>query len=290
MTHSLLALRVKCPVCSESLMDPEHPLDNQPSILLTGRFAGQECATRLSSVYGSFQVGADCCIPEGTVVEFACPRCHNGLESAILCETCHAPMVRLLMADGGRLYVCSRRGCRKHFVEFEDMETALGKFYDAYAVGAGAYHELNLEEMAEVEVERAGGREVLSNGSYLYTYCPHCQRSLIKDHTMHFVMMRPNGEEGTLALSPYLNIFTHCCSIEIPEGEEAKDLLCPHCRASLLEEGKRCDRCGAHTARTTLLAMRKLIGFHICLRKGCTWHGLSQEDARLIQLEDSDEW
>jgi hypothetical protein len=87
-----------------------------------------------------------------------------------------------------------------------------------------------------------------------------------------------------------LNVFTHLCSIEIPEGEEAKDLLCPHCRVSLLEEGKRCGRCGAHSGRTTVTAMRKLVEFSICLRKGCTWHGISEEDARLMQLEDSDEW
>jgi len=37
-------------------------------------------------------------------------------------------------------------------------------------------------------------------------------------------------------------------------------------------------------------ATRRLVDFYICSRKGCTWHGLSQEDMNDIRLEQSMEW
>ena len=33
-----------------------------------------------------------------------------------------------------------------------------------------------------------------------------------------------------------------------------------------------------------------LVDFHICSKKGCTWHGLSREDMDDIRLEQSLEW
>jgi hypothetical protein len=37
-------------------------------------------------------------------------------------------------------------------------------------------------------------------------------------------------------------------------------------------------------------AMSRMIDFYFCSRKGCKWHGLSNEDLNFIKLEDSAEW
>jgi ssDNA-binding Zn-finger/Zn-ribbon topoisomerase 1 len=287
---SLVSLNVKCPLCGHSLMDEERKLDNEHSIALRYRMGKQEGWVRLSSVYGSFLVESEFPIPHNAVVEISCPHCHQTLESTVNCEVCLAPMVPLVMQSGGRLFICSRRGCRKHYLEFEDAEVALSAFYDRHCLEANlpSDHRGDLTEVREDYEQRT--TVTMTKGTYLYAYCPHCHHSLIGRNTIGFIVTNQDGKEGNLALSPYLNVFTHCSTIEIPEGEQVKDLLCPHCRHSLLAQEQNCERCGSRTARITVSAMRKLITFYICLRKGCTWHGISDEDAQAMVLEDSLEW
>ena len=43
-------------------------------------------------------------------------------------------------------------------------------------------------------------------------------------------------------------------------------------------------------AKINVSASSKLIDFYICTKKGCKWHGLSEEDLYSIKLEESDEW
>ena len=287
---SLVSMRVKCPLCGRSLMDEAHKLDNEPAISLRFHLEGKEGWIRLSSVYGSFLVESEFPIPNGGLVEFLCPGCQQQLKSTVSCEVCLAPMVPLSLEEGGRLFICTRRGCRKHFLEFEDAVVALSRFYDRYCFDANLPpdHRGELTEVREEYVTRP--KVTMGTGTYLYAYCPHCHQSLIDKNTIYFMLVDRQGREGRLALSPYLNIFTHLSTIEIPEGEEVADLLCPHCRHSLMEPEIPCERCGARVARITVSAMKKLITFYICLRKGCTWHGVSNEDTQLIALQDSLEW
>jgi rRNA maturation endonuclease Nob1 len=53
---------------------------------------------------------------------------------------------------------------------------------------------------------------------------------------------------------------------------------------------KTCELCGSPVARISLSARSKLIDFYICSKKGCRWHGLSEDDINEIKLEDSLEW
>ena len=43
-------------------------------------------------------------------------------------------------------------------------------------------------------------------------------------------------------------------------------------------------------AKIHVVALKKVIDFKFCSRKGCRWHGISDEDLRFIMLDDSQEW
>jgi len=284
---SQLALKVKCPSCRKSLMDKVHKVDGHPAIGLRMDVRGKKGWLRLSPVYGSYKVENEFPIAKDSIVKISCPHCQTALKGSAECEVCGAPMVPLMLEEGGKMFICSRRGCKKHFLEFEDINGALAKFHDTYSypgklsTDAGAISKSKKQEKE---------KEVIHTGTFLQSYCPHCQRSLIDKNSIKFIVVRRNGREGSLMINPYLNVFTNRSTIEIPEGEQVKDLKCPHCRHSLIEKGRRCDKCQSYTAKITVSAMQKLISFYICLRKGCFWHGMSDKDTKLIMLEDSPEW
>jgi len=285
---SQIALQIKCPVCQKSLMDRHHKLDGHPSVSLVAQLKGRKGWLRLSSLYGSYAVESELDLPDGAVARLSCLHCGSELASTFHCDQCQAPLVPLAMAEGGRVYICARKGCRKHFLEFEDMDEALAKFYDTYALDSRKLpaRKQARPPVAELDDEKA----IMASGSFLQAYCPHCNRSLIDRSSLAFTVIGRDDRDGVLLLSPYLNVFTNKSTVEIPHGEEVKYLRCPHCRHSLIAKGDKCDRCGSRTAKITVGAMNKLISFFICLRKGCTWHGLSDQDTKLIMLEDSKEW
>ena len=53
-----------------------------------------------------------------------------------------------------------------------------------------------------------------------------------------------------------------------------KDLQCPHCSHSLIEEEGECEQCGSPIARLVISAQSKTITFFICTKIGCRWHGI----------------
>jgi rRNA maturation endonuclease Nob1 len=55
-------------------------------------------------------------------------------------------------------------------------------------------------------------------------------------------------------------------------------------------DDKNCEKCGSPVAMIAISARSKLIDFYICSKKGCRWHGLSEDDIEEIKLEDSLEW
>jgi methionyl-tRNA synthetase len=285
---SQVALKIKCPVCRKSLMDSHHKLDGHHSVALEVECNGKRGWLRLSPIYGSYDIESEFEIPPNCVARMFCPYCHSELKSPANCDLCQAPMIPLMLEEGGRVFTCSRRGCKKHFLEFEDIDKALAKFYDTYALGG---EEQKAQPTASKPVaEVVDPKEIISNGSFLQSYCPHCKQTLIGHGSLTFTVVQHDGKKGLLYLSPYLNVFTNRSTIAIPHGKEVKDLECPHCGMSLLEKDRKCEECGSRTAKITVGAMHKLISFFICLRKGCTWHGLSEEDTKLIMLEDSQEW
>ncbi|RLB09528.1 MAG: hypothetical protein DRG27_04325 [Deltaproteobacteria bacterium] len=130
----------------------------------------------------------------------------------------------------------------------------------------------------------------LKTGTFLHTYCPHCGKSLIEDNKIVLTAVNMEGEEGRLELSPYLNIFEHRSTINIPPKMELKDLKCPHCKESLVHPEVRCGYCDSKTAQLMVAVVQKRVPFLICLRKGCKWHGITPEDEEILIRDSSDEW
>ncbi len=112
---------VSCPKCNHRLLDRQHLIDNYPSIKVTISFKRKHGWLRLSSLYGSYNLESEYEIPEDTVADFFCPHCHAELKTSNTCIKCEAPMVPLIVRGGGMIEICSRRGCREHFLDLNGV-------------------------------------------------------------------------------------------------------------------------------------------------------------------------
>jgi ssDNA-binding Zn-finger/Zn-ribbon topoisomerase 1 len=290
--YDFLSLRVKCPNCGESLMDDEHLVDNESSIKLLIEIAGKKGVIRLSSIYGSYNHVSEIEINDNVVARFSCPSCQKEIISDVECLTCGAYMVPFYLDMGGKVSICSRAGCKNHLVEFGDLNIALKKLYQEYGFRERAFPGITTEPIKKVKKpdKKDEFKEIIETGTFLHTYCPHCHRSLIEDEMIKLNIINERDEEGIIMLSPYLNVFTSKSTIFLPELETAKDLKCPYCSESLKLEDKYCDWCMSPVAMIKVSARTKFIDFYVCTKKGCKWHGLSNEDLYDIKMEDSLEW
>jgi hypothetical protein len=92
-----------------------------------------------------------------------------------------------------------------------------------------------------------------------------------------FAVANPAGDKGSLSLSPKLNEFRSACTIDLPKHVPVQDMACPWCSASLLATDRRCELCGAPTARILVKTSGDDVGFHVCTRNGCHFHGLDDD-------------
>jgi NADH-quinone oxidoreductase subunit E len=113
----IFPVSVACSRCNHSLMDPDHAIDDAPSIRVTASFARKHGWLRLSSLYGSHNLECEYEIPTDTVVHVFCPHCHAELKGASNCPDCSAPMISMIVRGGGIVQVCSRRGCKGHMLD-----------------------------------------------------------------------------------------------------------------------------------------------------------------------------
>ncbi|HNT51965.1 MAG TPA: hypothetical protein PKH19_01085, partial [Candidatus Syntrophosphaera sp.] len=199
-----------------------------------------------------------------------------------------APMVDFHLYEGGKVSICSRAGCKKHSIEFEDIATAMNHFYNEFEVQKFTPYEAMPSAVKAKKADTQ--KEIIESGTYLNSYCPHCRMNLISDGKIIFKIEKDNQESGILYLSPYLNVFRHATTIKVPEKIPVKDIKCIFCDTSLLEPEEKCPVCGSGVAKIHVGALKKLVDFKFCSRKGCTWHGISDEDLRYVMLEDSQEW
>lgn len=128
----MVNLKVKCPYCGKSLMNSEHKIDRLSSIELKITYAGKNAPIYLSSKYGSYSIQSSLVPPKGKVAGFRCPHCDADLKSTRKCEMCGSQMISLVLNKGGSVQVCSRSGCRKHLLEFQNPDDELEAFYKAY--------------------------------------------------------------------------------------------------------------------------------------------------------------
>ena len=129
----MIQVNVKCPHCGKSLMDEDVKIDGHPSVRVMISYENKSGFLRLSSLYGSYNVESEIFVPQEKIAQFFCPHCKAELKSTRICELCRASMVPLNFASGGVIQICSRRGCKKHLIEFEKLETELLAFYNKYA-------------------------------------------------------------------------------------------------------------------------------------------------------------
>jgi hypothetical protein len=114
-------------------MDEALKIDNHPSIKVIIKYQGKTGRLNLSSLYGSYNIKLELDVPKGEFVRFFCPYCKLELKSTRICEICKAPMVAFETAQGCKLQICARYGCKKHLIEFEDLESEIREFYDRYS-------------------------------------------------------------------------------------------------------------------------------------------------------------
>jgi len=133
----MVTVNVKCPHCGKSLMDKKKIIDGKPSIAVKLTYAGKRAMLYLSSVYGSYKVETEVDVPKSKIAGFRCPHCDGDLKSTRKCDICHAQMVAFDLKEGGQVQICSRRGCKKHIVEFENPKTELEAFYKSYIKAYG---------------------------------------------------------------------------------------------------------------------------------------------------------
>lgn len=114
-------------------MNKKVRIDKFPSIKTIIKLGRKSGRLYLSSLYGSYNIKCDFTVPIDEIVQFFCPHCNSNLNTHDLCEQCRAQMVAMKIIGGGFVKICSRRGCKKHSLEFENLETELKAFYDTYS-------------------------------------------------------------------------------------------------------------------------------------------------------------
>jgi methionyl-tRNA synthetase len=131
-----LIVSVRCPYCRNSLMDTEKQIDNQPSIKAKIQYREKIGLLHMSSLFGSFNILSEIYVPKDEIVLLFCPECGASLVLKELCEECHAPLAFMELKNGGTVQICSRRGCKYHFLDYTDFAQKLSAFYDTYKTQA----------------------------------------------------------------------------------------------------------------------------------------------------------
>lgn len=136
MSKNLISLKVKCPDCNHSLMDYTHFLNAKPSIKLHIDLVGKQGTIHLCSTYGCYEKISNIDLVDQEIARLSCTYCRHDLPVSGDCEECGAPIVDFPLEKGGKVHVCSRIGCKKHYVSFEDIYETLSSFYNEYEYGA----------------------------------------------------------------------------------------------------------------------------------------------------------
>jgi len=131
-----LVVNVKCPYCKKSLMEEEKIIDGYPSVKVVIQHHNKRGTLYLSSIYGSYNIISEFFIPMEELVLFFCPHCDSSLLIKNLCDKCSAPMTIFELLNGGQVQVCSRRGCKKHLIEYSNLAQEISDLYNIYEVFA----------------------------------------------------------------------------------------------------------------------------------------------------------
>ncbi len=114
-------------------MDEDEIIDDLPSIKVFIQFHDKKGFLYLSSIYGSYTISSEVHIPLNEIVLFFCPHCRSSLLTSSLCEKCQVPMAAFELRQGGKVQICSKRGCKKHMIEFSNLSQEISTFYAEYS-------------------------------------------------------------------------------------------------------------------------------------------------------------
>ena len=132
----LIVRHAKCPNGCD-LMDEDVQIHGHPSIQVRLSFAGGEGQINLDPVYGKYENIAEAEVPDGTIVELACPGCGVSLKDAELkCSTCSAPTFALHLPGGGVVEGCLRMGCPAHSMRIVTGEQVMQRIFDETGMDA----------------------------------------------------------------------------------------------------------------------------------------------------------
>ncbi len=254
------SLSCLCPHCGQSLHEGSY------MVLDVERQDRQSGRLHLSPQLNVFDSTSTIELEHGVeVADLRCSRCGHSLQrEEVRCAECGSRAAQLLVEYDGvqtEFYICLRKGCHWH-----DISQAARSRLILEAVG---YH----------RPDQPG--ELIQSGTALECSCPHCAHSLVQGADLVFDVKNPAGDKGTLALSPKLNDFRSACTIELPKHAPLADMACPWCSASLINPRRHCQLCGAPTARILVKTANEDVGFHVCTRNGCHFHGLDEDRAGL---------
>lgn len=131
--ESIISFEVKCPHCRTSLMNSEKKLNGKPTIEMDVEYNSVKGKLNLCSNYGCFDHESDLKIDYNAIADFYCPHCGIPLATDVKCEACDAPMLTFGIKSGGRVSICSRKGCTKHYVAFQNLNDAIRKFHEEFS-------------------------------------------------------------------------------------------------------------------------------------------------------------
>lgn len=131
-----LVVNIKCPYCKKSFMEENKMIDGYPSVKVVIQHHNKRGTLHLSSVYGSYTIISEFFIPMEELVLFFCPHCDSSLLIKNLCDKCNAPMTIFELLNGGQVQICSRRGCKKHLIEYSNLAQEISELYNTYEVFA----------------------------------------------------------------------------------------------------------------------------------------------------------
>lgn len=112
---------VRCPVCKKSLIDDSYRIGNCSSVKLDIEYKNTRGILKLCPVHESYSYFSSIEVPEREIVMFICPLCKTRLNTDHACNVCNAPVAILDIQTGGKLIICSRKGCKHHKLVFESQ-------------------------------------------------------------------------------------------------------------------------------------------------------------------------
>jgi hypothetical protein len=115
-------------------MDEDFHIDDLPSIRVKIQHGDKTQNLYLSSIYGSYNISSELYIPKDEIVLFFCPECEASLILKELCGDCSAPTAFFELKDGGKVKICSRRGCKCHSIEYSDTSQKISALYTIHEV------------------------------------------------------------------------------------------------------------------------------------------------------------